>query len=132
MKLKEAIAKANELRLNTMPDEQKAGLLRDLDGSLLEMFADDWKPPAPPPEPTEEEPKWPVENTWPEEDPELLLPFPHEAVYILYLCAQIDYFNMEIDLYQNDMTAYNLAMGEARGWWRRHRRPWRNFNWRVM
>ena len=132
MTVKNAIAKANELRLNTMSDEQKASLLREIDGELLEMFAADAHPPV---EPTEEEepvePGWPVVNTWPDEDPELLMPFPHDAAYIMYLCAQIDYYNMEIDLYQNDMTAYNAAMAAGRAWWRRHHRPWRSFNWRV-
>jgi len=136
MTAKNAIAQANDMRLNTMPDDQKAALLRELDGELLEMFAGDWKPPRPPAEeepvePVEEVPPWPVTNTWPEEDPVLLLPFPHDGVYVKYLCAKIDAYNMESDLQQIDTVEYNAVMAAARAWWRRNHRPWRNFNWRV-
>ena len=134
MKLKEAISKADELRLNTLSDEQKVDFLRRLDGELLEMFAADEKP-LPVEEPAEDEeptPQWPVDNVWPEEDPELLMPFPHDDIYPLYLCAQIDFYNMEEDRYQNDMAIFNTAMADARAWWRRNHRPWRRRNWRVM
>ena len=121
-----------------MPADQKAELLRKLDGQLTETFDADWKPPVPPDDPVEpeepaEEPKpvWP-DPVWPETDPELLMPFPHDDLYVAYLCAQIDFFNMEMDLYQNDMIVYNNAMSEARAWWRRHHIPWRSRNWRVM
>lgn len=138
MTAKEAIAQADKIRPNTMPDDMKVELLRELDGELVEMFAAD-APPFPPPEPPEEPqeesedvPTWPEASEWPEHDPVLLMPFPHDGVYIKYLCAQIDLFNMESDVYQNDMVVYNTAMADARAWWRRNHVPRRNPNWKVM
>lgn len=126
MKVNEAIAKANEQRLNTFGDEIKEAWLRGLDGQLLEMMqnAEDAQ--------EHEAGTWPDAGLWPEEDPELLLPFPHDMVYVYYLVAQIDYNNQDIALYANDMTTYNAAMAEARAWWRRNHRPKDAGNWRVM
>lgn len=133
MRLKEAIAQADAVRLNTMDEAQKVRLLRELDGELLEMFAAD-APACPPVENDSEDAaeKWPSKNTWPEEDPELLMPFPHDGVYVRYLCAQIDLYNMEESRYQNDMEVYNTAMSEARAWWRRNHPPRRSGKWRMI
>ena len=125
---------SDRIRPNTMPDEMKVELLRDLDGELSEMFAADAPPFPPVPEEEEEEEieTWPEANGWPETDPVLLMPFPHDGVYVKYLCAQIDLINMESDVYQNDMIVYNTAMADARAWWRRNHLPRRNHNWKVM
>lgn len=113
MKTTEAIARADGLRTNTATDEQKAAWLNDLDGSLAEMMG------IPPPE-----------NKWPE-DAELLMPRPHEEIYVLYLVARIDYDNQELALYANDMELFNQAMRDARSWWRRHHLPPDAGNWRL-
>lgn len=113
MYLKEAIKRADSLRMNTVSDEQKAAWVTDLDGQLAEMFG--IEPPA---------------STWPE-DRELLMPRPHEEIYQLYLICKIDYYNQEMGLYANDMAVYNAALAEALAWYRRRHLPRRAGNWRT-
>ena len=105
MKITDAIAKADGLRMNTLEDEQKAKWLYELDCSVAEMMGRDaptWKFP---------------------DDRELLMPVQHEDIYVKYLVAMIDYFNGESALYANDITLYESAMAEARAWWIRNNRP---------
>lgn len=114
MNTRKAIARADEIRPNTVSDEQKAAWVSDLDGQLAEMFGI--------------EP--PVDN-WPE-DRQLLMPAPHEEIYQLYLICKIDYYNQEMSLYANDINVYNSALAEAQAWYRRHHRPTCAGNWMVM
>lgn len=107
MKISEAIARADELRPNAIPDRHKADWLYKLDGELCELMyieeAQDYQ--------------------WPEEDTELLMPYPHDDIYPLYLMAMIDNANEETALYQNDMTMFNGSYDSARKWWHRtHKR----------
>jgi len=115
MTVKEAMRRADALRMNTVSDEQKAAWVSDLDGQLAEMFG--IEPPV---------------NNWPEEDRVLLMPPPHEEIYQLYLICKIDYYNQEMKLYANDLAIYNAALAEAQAWYRRHHRPRCDGNWRVM
>lgn len=115
MKIREAIKRADALRLNTISEAQKAAWLYDLDGQLAEMFG-----------------VKPAERTWPHDDRELLMPAPHEEIYQLYLICKIDYYNQEMSLYANDRAVYNTALEEAQAWWRRHHMPRPFRNWRVM
>lgn len=103
MTVKEAIRRADELRPNAIPEETKAAWLYEVEGELAEMMD------LPDPE-----------NKWPEEDEELLMPYPKDGMYYLYLCAMIDLANEETNLYQNDMAIAQAAVNEARAWW------WRN------
>lgn len=114
MTAKEAIKRADALRMNTVSEEQKAAWVHDLDGQLAEMFG--IAPPA---------------NNWPEER-ELLMPAPHEEIYQLYLICKIDYYNQEMKLYANDLSMYNTALAEAQAWYRRNHRPHSAGSWRVM
>lgn len=103
MTVKEAIRKADELRPNAISEELKAGWIFEVEGELAEMMEVD-----------------PPENTWPELDVQLLMPYPKDGMYIMYLCAMIDNANEETALYANDMVMAQAAMDEARAWW------WRN------
>ena len=134
MRENDAIAKANELRMNTLGDEIKAKWLAELDGQLLEMMQRDLppKPAEGETEAAEDGPTWPTSGIWPAEDPALLMPEPHDMIYVYYLIVQIDYYSQETDLYANDMAIYNAAMRDARAWWRRNHRPRDSGNWRVM
>ena len=114
MTVKEAVKRADALRMNTVSEEQKAAWVCDLDGQLAEMFG--VEPPA---------------NTWPE-DRVLLMPSPHEEIYQLYLICKIDYYNQEMKLYANDLAIYNTALAEAQAWYRRMHRPASSGNWSVM
>mgnify|MGYP006896011560 CR=1 FL=1 len=115
MTVKEAIRRADALRMNTAEADQKAAWLFELDGQLAELFGADLS-----------------ENTWPEEDAAPLMPYPYDEIYQLYLICKIDYYNQEMELYANDRAVYEAALTEARAWWRRHHRPERTGNWKVM
>lgn len=106
MKLYEAIARADMLRPNAIPEDIKASWIYELEGEFAEMMRVEI--PA---------------NQYPGGDTEtnLLMPYPRDNVYPLYLCAMIDNANEETNLYQNDMMVANSAIKEARQWW------WRNF-----
>ena len=105
MTLLTAIAKANELRPNAIRDEIKADWVQNLEGDVAEMM--EITPPT---------------FSFPD-DAELLMPAPHEYIYVYYLCALIAQANEESTLYANDMTVAQSAISEARAWWRRHHRP---------
>ena len=115
MRVTEAIAKADALRPNALDDEQKARWLHELDCDVADMQGTEL--PA---------------FLWPETDAELLMPEPHANIYVLYLAAQIDYYNQESALYANDMAVFNSEYKEARAWYRRHNVPNSKGNWRVM
>lgn len=126
MTVNEAIARADNLRLNALDVEQKAEWLRGLEGQLTEMLEN--VSPAPQ---KEEEKGWPWKSVWPEEDPVLLLSGPYEEFYVLYLICKIDYYNQEMELYANDRAIYDGALGEAMAWWRRNHMPRKSGNWKV-
>ena len=113
MTLIEVIQRANVLRPNALPDEQKAAWVFELEGKVAEVMGTDV----------------PV-NTFPE-DAKLLMCAPYDNIYELYLAAMIDYYNQDGALYENDMVMFNAAFDEARAWWRRNNRPASRGNWRV-
>jgi hypothetical protein len=100
------ISKADELRMNTISDEQKAAWVMGLDKEIAERICTESRV-----------------HDWPTGDGELLLPSPYDRVYVLYLCSQIDYYNNETALYGNDKAVYDEALGEALAWWRRNNCP---------
>lgn len=113
MKINDAIVAADELRMNTLDDEQKAKWLYELDCAVAEIMgkaAPTWKFP---------------------ENKELLIPMQHEEVYVKYLVAMIDYYNGESELYANDITLYEQAMKEFRSWYIRNNRPRSAGGWVV-
>lgn len=114
MNVRKAISRANDQRMNVISDEQKYAWIYELDAKLADEFGVDIK-----------------ENPFPE-DAELLVPYPYDNIYELYLVAMIDYYNQESNLYANDMEMFNASLSEARAGWIRSHRPEKNENWRVM
>lgn len=115
MTVTDTISQADELRLNTISDEQKAAWVIELDqqiGERIDMVS--------------------YVHNWPSGDGELLLPAPYDRVYVLYLCSQIDYYNNETALYGNDKAVYDEAISEAMAWWRRQHCPDNTGNVQVM
>jgi hypothetical protein len=108
-----AIAAADELRINTVPDEQKHRWIFELECRVAEMMGAD-------------EPRYEFPS-----DCDLLLPEQHQDVYVRYLVAMIDHYNGEDELYANDRVVFDDAFADARGWWIRHHRPKSAGNWRV-
>ena len=105
MTMREAIARADEIRPNTVGDETKAGWVHDLDGD----FAETLQVAVP-------------RNNWPD-DRDLLMPHPADEVYPLYLCAMIDFAQQDMQQYQVDQAMYESARAQAAAWWRRTHRP---------
>ena len=114
MTTREALRRADLLRQNALPEEQKAAWLCELDGKVAEMMGADVP-----------------ENVFPE-DRELLMPAPYDNIYELYLVSMIDYYHQETELYANDRTIFNTAFVEAKAWWRRNNRPAPRGNWRTI
>lgn len=112
--LRNTIVQANSLRPNTIPEEEKAKLLYELDNSLVEMME------------IKE-----YENRWPE-DQELLMPNPYDNIYRLYLISMIDFYMQDLNLYANDKELFNQAMKEAKAWWRRNHRPKKSPYWEGL
>lgn len=113
MTINDAIAKAGELRLNAISEEQKYTWVYELECSVCEMMG-----------------KEPPKKEFPK-DIELSMPAAHEDVYVKYLAAKIDYYNGETALYANDLAIYNEAMDAARAWYIRNNRPASSGGWRV-
>lgn len=103
--LRRAIAAADELRPNTVDEVLKSEWLQRLEGELAETLQ-------------VEEPEW----VWPE-DQELIMPSPADMLYVYWLCALIDWAQLDLDLYQIDRAMYEEAHAFALAWWRRHHRP---------
>ena len=113
MKINDVIARADELRLNALSDEQKYTWVYELECSVCEKMGK--KSPA------KEFPK----------DIELSMPDEHADVYVKYLAAKIDYYNGEMSLYANDMAIYNEAADAAQAWLIRNARPASSGTWKV-
>lgn len=102
MNTRKAISTADSIRPNTIDDQLKASWLWEMEADVAELM--DVELP---------------ECTFPE-DQELLMPFPHDSFYHLYLCAMIDSVLEDTQLYINDMTMANNAKEDSFRWWRRH------------
>ncbi len=114
MEIKAALTQADELRPNTLREEQKAGWIRELEVQFSFVTGE-----AAP------------EDRWPE-DYELSIPKPYDGVYVQYLAAMIDLANQETGLYANDMTLFNATWSGLIAWWRRGHDPDRRQRWKGL
>lgn len=116
-----ALDEANKLRPNDAHDEIKVSqLMQGLEGDVAELLNVDCP-----------EYELDTESQDPD-DMELLMPYPYDNIYTLYLMAMIDLANEETALYENDMAVFNAAWARARAWVRRQNRPDKSRNWRVL
>lgn len=102
MTLLKAIARADSVRPNALDQELKADWVMELEAEIAECM--DVELP---------------ENTFPK-DMELLMPYPHDNIYYLYLCAKIDLTMEDTQSYVNDQVVADSAIVDAKSWWRRH------------
>lgn len=99
MKICEAIAKIDTLKPNDFGPEEKISWLSKLDATVKKEIID-----------THEGAGSIEFNGYNENtslDTQLLVPAPHDAMYIRWLEAQIDYHLGEITRYSNSMTMFN-------------------------
>ena len=111
--INDAIARADELRMNAISEEQKYTWVYELECSVCEMMG-------------KQSPK----KNFPQ-DIELSMPDEHADVYVKYLAAKIDYYNGEAAMYANDLAIYNDAMETAQAWWARNHEPTQRSSWKV-
>ena len=113
MRINSAIAKADELRINAISEEQKYTWLYELEATVAELMGREMP-----------EKKFPA-------DIELMMPCEHEDVYVKFLAAKIDYYNGETALYQNDQAIFEDAFADARAWWIRTHGAKNYGSWRI-
>ena len=114
MTVSEVMAAADELRPNAIDEKTKARWVFELEGHVAERMqrpvpAFDFPTPHP-----------------------LLLPSPHDGVYVKYLAAMVDWYQGETALYENDRALFNAAMQAAADAWRSGRQTTAPRRWEVL
>ena len=115
MTIIEAINRIDILKPNTYTPEIKIYWLSRLDGIVFEKIIK-----------THEGAEGKEFNGYNEEtalDTVLLIPAPHDDIYLKWLEAQIDYANGEYDKYNNTIVAYNDAYTEFERYYNRTYMP---------
>lgn len=112
MKVYEALRAADDIRPNALLPATKLRWLAELDARIaLDVMLMDIS--------EANNFKYTVED----KDSELLVHFPHDRLYTLYLIAQIDFANGELSRYQDDKELFNAAWGEFVRWFARTYEP---------
>ena len=104
MTIIEAINRIDKLKPNTYTQETKVYWLSNLDGIVFEKIIKTHEGAE-----TNEFKGYTAETPM---DTKLIIPAPHEDIYVKWLEAQIDYANGEYDKYNNSIVAYNDAYVE--------------------
>lgn len=109
MKVREAIDMAKRMKPNAFGDETILRWLNECEGRVqveIHQIA----------------PENARIYTLPEDDMKvLLIQFPFDRLYWMYLIAMIDYANGEYNSYQNAMQKVNAALKEYHAWWMRNK-----------
>ena len=113
MTVSEAIRRADLTRPNELEPELKAGWLSALDGMLRRDVIAACQGEAPSLQ----------QYLLPEEETELLVPFPDDELYVFYLLMRIDLENGELERYNNDLRLYAQALQGWAGAYVRSHRP---------
>lgn len=136
MKAIEAITKASALRQNMFSDEQKYDWLMSFEGEVAELMCKGVKTDST--QASENDvykangkyyvyrgSEWVelLDKAYPDMETELLMTYPHDYIYVLYLIAMIDYYNKETEQYQNDVTVFEDAKKKAFASFRRNNLP---------
>ena len=118
MTLIEAIAKTDEVKPNALSNSDKIRYISNLDLSI-KKFMSQYEVSSTPFNGY-------TDNT--DMDTELLVEAPFDDIYIYWLAAQIDYWNDEVESYDNNMTMYSSVLSDYRKDYHRHHMPkQRNF-----
>ena len=109
MKVRQAIDMANKMKPNAFPEEIILRWLNECEGRIqVEIHQKDLS-----------EVKTYV---LPEDDlTDLLVQFPFDRLYWMYLAAMIDNATGEYSNYQNSMQQVNAAIKEYHAWWMRNK-----------
>ena len=99
MKIREAIETIKTTKPSQYNDQQLIAWLSELDGQVWEDLLAKYGAPAP---------FLPYRRM--QMEMEMLIPFPHDQIYVTYLGAKIDYHNAEFERYNNEMMLYNAQL----------------------
>lgn len=99
MKIHKTIETIRNMKPSQYSDEMLLNWLSTLDGQIYEDVMAKYGAPAPFLPYTEQM-----------MGRELLVPFPHDALYLIYLGAQIDYHNADYERYNNGMLLFNAQL----------------------
>ena len=114
MTIIEAINKIDSLKPNAYTQTDKIRWLSLLDGRVKEEVID-----------THEGAENTTFNGYNDEEleTELLIPYPYDEVYSLWLEAQIDYANNEYGRYNNSIAMFNATYSSYERWYNRNHMP---------
>lgn len=115
MTIIEAVTGIDAIKTNTYTQEDKVRWLSKLDGTVKLEIIDTHE--------GGEDVSFGGYNSATPLNTELLVPAPHEDVYLLWLEAQIDYANGEYGKYNNSITMYNAAYASFANWYNRTHMP---------
>ena len=115
MTIMEAISRINAIKPNNYKPEEKVRWLSTLDGIIKAYIID-----------THEGCESVVFDGYTEETnltTKLLVPAPHDEIYLFWLESQIDYWNGETGKYNNSISMYNTAYAEFEKYYNRTHMP---------
>lgn len=115
MKLIEAINRIDALKPNSYSQPEKIGWISTLDGDIKKHIIDIHK--------GSESVIFEGYDEQTPLDTELLVPAPFDIIYLYWLQAQVDYWNQEINKYNNSMAMYNTAYSEYERYYNRSHAP---------
>lgn len=116
MRIREVIATVDSLKANQYPASQKIRWLSDCDSNIWKSII----------ETHEKVPGIPdaFYGYTPDDGESMLLaPAPHDILYRHYLEMMIDFYNKDINSYQNTSRLYNSAYTEFAAWYNRNYMP---------
>ena len=115
MKIIEAIKRIDSLMHNTYTEGDKVEWLSELDREVKETIIDTHE--------GGEEVIFTDYDDITDLQTELLIPAPYSKAYLLWLEAQIHYYNGEIDKYNNAMDMFNETYDGFKNYYNRTHRP---------
>lgn len=114
MTIQDVIAETDNLKPNQYDTGSKLRWLSDIEGKIYDDILSVRMG-----SPVSSCPKYDLESDF---DTDLLAPDTYAQVYVYYLMAMIDYYNAELERYNNSMVMFNMAWDEfARYWYSTHR-----------
>lgn len=111
--INEVIERVSRLRPDAYDDDTKGGWLVELDGTLFnEVIL------------THEGERPTIPRRYPEDGGlPLLVGAPYDRLYDLYIMAQVDFYNKDLEDYNNSVTLFNTALDSYKKWYHRTHSP---------
>ena len=108
MKVRQAIDMANKMKPNAFPEEIVLRWLNECEGRIqTEIYKTDTNHVI-------------TYDIAADADKQLIVAFPYDRIYWMYLTAMIDFANGEYSNYQNSMQKVNEAIKEYHAWFMRN------------